>query len=171
MGHRDLVIVGVTADIYALDSRHQFIAAGMNSVLIKPLSLMTLENELARYFSIHEIQEGEECNIQKEYSFEAFANLLKQNPDHVLVILNEIKKVHDEVLEVLSDNHYDEVLFNSLVHKVKGGAQLLSAKSFIKACEALEQEGNLSLRITTFTQLLIEQNQIIASYQSRFSGA
>lgn len=57
LGHRDLIIIGVTADIYALDSRHQFFAAGMNSVLIKPLSLMTLENELTRYFSILEVAE------------------------------------------------------------------------------------------------------------------
>jgi two-component system sensor histidine kinase EvgS len=46
LGHHELIIIGITADIYALESRHHFLAAGMNAVLIKPLSLMTLENEL-----------------------------------------------------------------------------------------------------------------------------
>jgi two-component system sensor histidine kinase EvgS len=50
LGNRDLIIIGVTADIYALDSRHQFLSSGMNGVLIKPLSLGALENELMRYF-------------------------------------------------------------------------------------------------------------------------
>jgi len=55
------------------------------------------------------------------------------------------------------------------VHKVKGGAQLLSATQFIRACEALEQGGILDEQISTFTQLLKEQNLVIQEYQSRFS--
>jgi two-component system sensor histidine kinase EvgS len=167
LGHRDLVIIGVTADIYALDSRHQFFAAGMNGVLIKPLSLMTLENELLRYFQSHEPSDKEESQkCQEEYSFDAFANLLKQKPDHVFLILDEIKKVHDEALEVLGDNNCNEELFNSLVHKVKGGAQLLNASLFVQACEDLEQEGGLTLRIKAFTELLALHNQIIEKHQS-----
>ncbi|MBU3581761.1 response regulator [Polynucleobacter sp. AP-Capit-er-40B-B4] len=169
LGHRDLVIIGVTADIYALDSRHQFFAAGMNSVLIKPLSLMTLENELTRYFSVQKIAEKITSEFSaEEYSFDAFAGLLRDNPNHILVILDEIKKVHDESLELLESNQCDEETFNGLVHKVKGGAQLLKAKSFIQACAELEQKGSLSLRISAFTQLLAQQNQVIASYKSKY---
>ena len=160
-GHRDLVIIGVTADIYALDSRHQFFAAGMNGVLIKPLSLMTLENELTRYFSTREVD-------TEEYSFDAFASILRDKPDHVLMILDEIKKVHDEALEILKSNQCDEATFESLVHKVKGGAHLLSAKLFIQACVDLEQKGNLRLRIDAFIQLLLQQNQVISSYKSKY---
>ena len=167
LGHRDIVIIGVTADIYALDSRHQFFAAGMNSVLIKPLSLMTLENELTRYFSTKEITGNKNNQMQgDDYSFDAFANLLKQKPDHVFLILDEIKKVHDETLQALNDNDCNEDLFAGLVHKVKGGAQLLSAKSFVQACEDLEQEGDLTLRIKAFIELLAIQNQIIENYHS-----
>ena len=69
-GHRDLIIIGITADIYALDSRHQFLSAGMNGVLIKPLSLMTLENELSRYFQIKESTDSKGASKhQEEYSF------------------------------------------------------------------------------------------------------
>lgn len=170
-GYQDLIIIGITADIYALDSRHQFLSAGMNGVLIKPLSLMTLENELSRYFQINESTDNEEANMaHEEYSFEAFENLLRKSPEYILVILEEIKKVHEEALEAIKDNKCDEEDLNSLVHKVKGGAQLLSAKSFVQACEALEQEGNLNTRISAFTHLLQEQNQIILRYQLRYSN-
>jgi len=169
LGHRDLIIIGVTADIYALDSRHQFFAAGMNSVLIKPVSLMTLENELTRYFSVQKVAEKIPSEFSaEEYAFDAFAGLLRDNPNHILVILDEIKKVHDEALEILEGNQCDEATFSSLVHKVKGGAQLLSAKSFIQACAELEQIGDLSPRIGKFIQLLAQQNQIIECYKSRY---
>jgi two-component system, NarL family, sensor histidine kinase EvgS len=170
IGNQDLIIVGITADIYALESRHQFLEAGMNGVLIKPLSLMTLENELARYFQVANSTETMASkNHQDEYSFDAFGNLLKQSPEYILVILDEIKKVHDETLLTLRNEAVDDANFKSMVHKVKGGAQLLSAKQFIKACEALEQAESLNLQIRTFIQLLEEQNQIITRYQSRYA--
>ena len=169
-GYDDLIIIGITADIYALESRQQFLAAGMNGVLIKPLNLMTLENELSRYFQTTESNEiADSTKYSDEYSFDVFENLLKESPDYILVILDEIKNVHDEVLLILKREQVDEASFRSMVHKVKGGAQLLSAKRFVKACEALEQEGHLEEQLTAFTQLLEEQNQIILRYQSRYS--
>jgi two-component system sensor histidine kinase EvgS len=169
-GNQSLIIIGITADIYALDSRHQFFESGMNGVLTKPLSLMTLENELSRYFQVESFPETmAPINYQEEYSFDAFSNLLKQSPEYILVILDEIKKVHDETLLALRNEAVDDTNFKSMVHKVRGGAQLLSAKQFIQACEALEQEESLDLQIHTFIQLLEEQNQIITRYQSRYA--
>ena len=170
IGNQDLIIIGITADIYALDSRHQFLEAGMNGVLIKPLSLMTLENELSRYFQVEELTETTtQTGGLEEYSFDAFGNLLKHSPEYILVILEEIKKVHDEALLSLRNDAVDEGAFRSMVHKVKGGAQLLHAKNFTRACEALEQEKNLDARITTFIQLLEDQNLIITRYQSQYA--
>jgi two-component system sensor histidine kinase EvgS len=63
----------------------------------------------------------------------------------------------------------DEAAFKSMVHKVKGGAQLLNAKYLIEECEALEQVVSLDLQIQAFIQLLEEQNQIINRYQSRYT--
>lgn len=169
-GHQDLIIVGITADIYALDSRHQFLAAGMNGVLIKPLSLMSLENELSRYFQSNEsIATTPPKKHEEEYSFDAFETLLKESPEYILVILDEIKKVHDEALVSLKNDPIDKASFRSMVHKVKGGAQLLSATKFIQACEALEQEGILEVQASTFAHLLEEQNLVIQDYRSRFS--
>ena len=170
-GHRDLIIIGITADIYALDSRHQFLAAGMNGVLIKPLSLMTLENELSRYFKTEETSTtGIPAEHQEDYSFDAFQNLIRQNPEYILLILEEVKKVHEEVLLALNNMALDKASFRSMVHKVKGGAQLLSAAKFIQSCETLEQDANLDEQVTAFIQLLEDQNRVINNYQSRYSG-
>lgn len=170
LGFKNLVIIGVTADIYALESRHQFLAAGMNGVLIKPLSLMSLENELARYF---ESQEESHLTYasEEEYSFDAFSNLLKNNPAHILVILSEIKKVHDEALLAISSSTLDEASLSSLLHKVKGGAQLLGAKQFIQSCESLEKEPVLPSKLAAFKALLENQNQVIERYQTRYTGS
>lgn len=163
MGYRDLIIIGVTADIYALDSRHQFLASGMNSVLIKPLSMMTLENELSRYF-----RSIDAPSLEEEYSFEAFGNLIRNNPRQIIVILEEIRRVHDEVLETLHRQDPDEANFKSMVHKVKGGAQLLQVERFIKHCQQLEIDGPLPPRLARFEKLLKEQNQILESYKQRY---
>ena len=171
IGFSDLVIIGITADIYALDSRHHFLDSGMNGVLIKPLSLMSLENELARYFHIVEIVNNLESeNISETYSFDAFSNLLRNDPAQMLVILEEIKKVHDEVLDILKTGSVDHVTLNSLVHKVKGGAQLIGAHSFIKNCEHLEKEAALPEKILAFQSLLAVQNEQITRHQKRYSG-
>ena len=164
LGYKDLVIIGVTADIYALESRHHFLSAGMNGVLIKPLSILGLENELMRYFTPSQ-KDVEEC-----YSFHAFANLISNDPKQILVILDEIKKVHDEALLKLSDPSIDKEELASLIHKVKGGAQLLQANRFVKNCEALEKDGDFLKRLSAFKSLLLEQNQLIERYQESKFG-
>jgi two-component system sensor histidine kinase EvgS len=167
-GNRDLIIIGVTADIYALDSRHQFLSSGMNGVLIKPLSLGALENELLRYF---ETSQDPICT-DETYSFDTFSKLIKDDPHQIIVILEEIEKVHvDTLIQLRSNSHQasiDETQFQSLVHKVKGGAQLLQATQFTETCKELEANGLLSERIERFIALLEEQNETIESYKKRY---
>jgi two-component system sensor histidine kinase EvgS len=55
-----------------------------------------------------------------------------------------------------------------MVHKVKGGAQLLGAEIFIQKCEDFELEGQLDLRAQSFIRLLENQNKIIRSYQEKY---
>ncbi|QKM65367.1 histidine kinase [Polynucleobacter tropicus] len=165
MGYNDLVIIGVTADIYALDSRHHFLSAGMNGVLIKPLSLLGLENELARYFSITTTTPPPQNNEEESLSFDAFASLIANDPKQISIILDEIKKVHDEALLKLSNPSIDEDELASLIHKVKGGALLLQATHFVKNCEVLEKEANFVKRLSTFKDLLLKQNRLIQRYQ------
>jgi two-component system sensor histidine kinase EvgS len=88
------------------------------------------------------------------------------------VILEEIEKVHLETLiQLRSDNNQiltNEAHFQSLIHKVKGGLQLLQANEFIDACESLEVEGPLLERIERFIALIEEQNQTIEAYKKRY---
>jgi two-component system sensor histidine kinase EvgS len=171
LGHREIVIIGITADIYALDSREQFLTAGMNGVLIKPLNLMTLENELSRHFTSQEItNEQEVANGLGEYSFDLFSNLLKQNPNHIQLILEEIKKVHIQTLDILKTESINENSLASMLHRIKGGAQLLSAPRFVQSCEALELPGPLPDRVNAFIKLLEEQNQIIDYYAAKHTS-
>ena len=171
LGHHQIVIIGITADIYALDSRHQFLAAGMNGVLIKPLNLMTLENELTRYFTSQEIIDDRDVvDMPGEYSFELFSNLLKKNPGHILIILEEIKKVHIETLAIIATKNIDEATLASMIHKIKGGAQLLSAQHFVQCCDSLAIAGPLPDRVSAFIRLLEEQNQIIECYIAKHAS-
>lgn len=167
LGFEDLIIIGITADIYALESRHKFIAAGMNGVLVKPLSLMGLEDELSRYFDTRAMDQ--ESHLESEYSFTAFSNLLKDDPAKILLILDEIKNVHDETLAILKNSSIDTKIFDSLLHKVKGGAQLLNAKIFVEQCEVIQVQKSIENKITALIQLLEKQNQIISAYQKKFS--
>jgi two-component system sensor histidine kinase EvgS len=162
LGLKDLIIIGVTADIYALESRHQFLAAGMNGVLIKPLSLMSLENELLRYFRIETIN----TNSENEFTFAAFPQLFQKHPEEMRSLLGEIMKVHDEVLLALNAESIDPSTLNSYIHKVKGGAQLLGSKRFIATCESLEKDVHSLEKLASFRQLLLEQNHLIISHQT-----
>jgi two-component system sensor histidine kinase EvgS len=90
----------------------------------------------------------------------------------VVLILDEIKKVHDDVLVELeglvSKNTLSEDQFNSMVHKIKGGAQLLNARSFVEQCQNLERDGDLYQRIGLLTALLERENQVIKHYQDQY---
>ncbi|MBT8566027.1 response regulator [Polynucleobacter paneuropaeus] len=170
LGNANLIIIGITADIYALESRSVFMSAGMNSVLIKPISLKTLEKELKQYFYF-----SEECsdNLIDSYSFDAFGSLVKNDPSKIILILEEIKKVHDESLETLlcasESDRLSKKNFDQLLHKIKGGALLLNAGQFIADCVELEAEAPLEIKISCLIDLLQEQNLLIERYKNKFA--
>jgi two-component system sensor histidine kinase EvgS len=132
---------------------------------------MTLENELARHFISQEIADEQEvADAAGEYSFDLFSNLLKQNPSQILLILEEIKKVHIQTLNILKTEPIDENSLASMLHKIKGGAQLLSAPRFVQSCEALELAGPLPDRVNAFIALLVEQNLMIDAYAAKHAS-
>ena len=171
-GNTDLIIIGITADIYALESRSVFMSAGMNSVLIKPLSLKTLEQELRQYFHFSEEPTDD---LGSEYSFDNFGPLFQNDPNKILLVLDEIQKVHDESLMALRNSYSKGKLsqkdFDQLLHKIKGGAALLNAKQFIADCTILELDTHLESRISSLIDLLEEQNLLIERYKNRLAIA
>ncbi len=88
----------------------------------------------------------------------------------MVLILDEIKKVHDDTLAILKVESVDEATLASMIHKIKGGAQLLSAQRFIACCEALEISGSIPERVGALIQLLEDQNQIIECYRAKYAG-
>lgn len=167
LGPKEMVIIAITVDIYALEYRYQFLAAGMNGVLIKPLSLMSLENELLRYFQSERVTE-ENGSFPDKYHFDAFSNLIKENSANTSIILSEIKRVHDETLLILDRELVNESTLASPLHKVKGGAQLLNTKRFIQACESLETECDLERKTVALKELLEEQKEELVLSSLRF---
>lgn len=108
MGHHELIIIGVTADIYAHQSRESLLKLGMDAVLIKPISLEVLERNIFNLL-------GEKAITKKVNNF-CFDN------DVRILILEEVLKVQYEVLHLIESNVclLDERELNSLLHKVKG---------------------------------------------------
>jgi two-component system sensor histidine kinase EvgS len=167
-GFTDLIIIGVTADIYVLDIRHQLLASGMNAVLIKPLNLATLENELSRYFSIVEIESGDEEDV---IAFPQLGNGSQDQNQIGRLILHEIMEVHHQAIAELSNKTLTESELGSLIHKIKGGALLMNGLHFANRLDGLaaNRTDTPQKRAALLKELLLKQNNVIDAFLSRDS--
>ena len=161
--YQDLIIIGVTADIYALEARQRFLSAGMNAVLIKPISIHTLENQLAAYF-----QSEKNIVAQQLKPIKSFFPLGVKNGHHSsteLLILAEVLKVQQDCLCTLDKETVDHTELAHYLHKIKGGALLINEPTFVEACAVLEHELQLGApNISQKLQLLLRQkNRLIES--------
>jgi two-component system sensor histidine kinase EvgS len=165
-GFADLIIIGVTADIYVLDIRHRLLASGMNAVLIKPLNLATLENELSRYFSIVEIESGDEEDV---IAFPQLGNGSQDQNQIGRLILHEIMEVHHQAIAELSNKTLTESELGSLIHKIKGGALLMNALHFANRLDGLtaNRMDSPQKRAALLKELLLKQNSVIDAFLSR----
>jgi two-component system sensor histidine kinase EvgS len=167
-GFSELIIIGVTADIYALDIRHRLLASGMNAVLIKPLNLATLENELARYFTMVEVEfDAEEDTV-------AFPQLGKGSSDQNQIgrlILHEIMEVHHQAIAELSAGTISQSELGSLIHKIKGGALLMNALRFANRLDSLaaNRTDSTPKRAALLKELLLKQNSVIDAFLNQTS--
>lgn len=167
-GFTELIIIGVTADIYALDIRHRLLASGMNAVLIKPLNLATLENELARYFTMVEVE------FDAEEDIIAFPQLGKASSDQNQIgrlILHEIMEVHHEAIAELSTGTISQSDLGKLIHKIKGGALLMNGLRFANRLDALaaNRTDSTPKRAALLKELLLKQNSVIDAFLNRAS--
>jgi two-component system sensor histidine kinase EvgS len=167
-GFTELIIIGVTADIYALDIRHRLLASGMNAVLIKPLNLATLENELARYFTMVEVE------FDAEEDIIAFPQLGKASSDQNQIgrlILHEIMEVHHEAIAELSTGTISQSDLGMLIHKIKGGALLMNGLRFANRLDALaaNRTDPSPKRAALLKELLLKQNSVIDAFLNRDS--
>ena len=167
-GFSELIIIGVTADIYALEIRHRLLASGMNAVLIKPLNLASLENELARHFTIEEV----DCNTEEDTI--AFPQLGKGSSDQNQIgrlILHEIMEVHHQAIVELSTGAISQSDLSSLIHRIKGGALLMNGLHFANRLDSLAANRNDSTpkRAALLKEMLLKQNSVIDAFLNRTS--
>jgi two-component system sensor histidine kinase EvgS len=167
-GFTELIIIGVTADIYALDIRHRLLTSGMNAVLIKPLNLATLENELARYFTMVEV------DFDAEEDIIAFPQLGKASSDQNQIgrlILHEIMEVHHQAIAELSTGVISQSDLGSLIHRIKGGALLMNGLRFANRLDSLatNRTDSTPKRAALLKELLLKQNSVIDAFLNRAS--
>jgi two-component system sensor histidine kinase EvgS len=167
-GLSELIIIGVTADIYALEIRHRLLASGMNAVLIKPLNLATLENELARHFTIVEV----DSDIEEDTI--AFPQLGKGSSDQNQIgrlILHEIMEVHHQAIAELSTGAISQSDLGSLIHRIKGGALLMNGLRFANRLDSLaaNRTDSTPKRAALLKEMLLKQNSVIDAFLNRAS--
>jgi two-component system sensor histidine kinase EvgS len=167
-GFSELIIIGVTADIYALEIRHRLLASGMNAVLIKPLNLATLENELARYFTMVEV------DFDADEDIIAFPQLGKGSSDQNQIgrlILHEIMEVHHQAIAELSTGTLSQSDLGSLIHRIKGGALLMNGLRFANRLDSLaaNRTDSTPKRAALLKELLLKQNSVIDAFLNRDS--
>ena len=123
-GQRDIVIIGITADIYAKTSQSELIGSGMNGVLIKPIRLECLKSELLKHLHHH----SSTTLIKPSVSSLCMSHL----------IVEEVLKVQLETLDALKETLSLDSLM-SLIHKIKGGALLSEDQWLYDQCILLEK--------------------------------
>lgn len=144
MGYHDIVIIGITADIYAQTSQEKLMQSGMNGVLIKPIRLECLESELLK----HLYQRLAKAPTKPSVSL----------PEMNDLILKEVYKVQLETLEMLNEK-VDRSSLMSLIHKIKGGATLSEDQLLYGQCDHLENsDDELAILQQSFQESLTASN-------------
>ena len=144
MGYHDIVIIGITADIYAQTSQDKLIESGMNGVLIKPIRLECLESELLKHLHPRPTRAPTKPSDQS----------LPMSD----LIMEEVYKVQLETLEMLKEKVGHSSLM-SLIHKIKGGALLSEDQLLYDQCVHLEKsDADLTVLQQSFQESLTTSN-------------
>ncbi len=145
MGHKEIVIIGITADIYAQTVQDNLIRSGMNGVLIKPIRLEYLESELLNHLN--------------HRSTPIFARPSASSLTISRLILEEVLNVQIETLMMLEEA-IDLGLLMSLIHKIKGGALLSEDQLLHDQCTLLEKSNAvLAVIHQSFQEILSASNE------------
>jgi len=144
MGYQDIVIIGITADIYAQTSQDELIQSGMNGVLIKPIRLECLESELLKHLHQRPLTTPIKPSVT--------------SLDMKYLILEEVLKVQLETLEALKEK-VDLNWLMCLIHKIKGGALLSEDQLLYDQCVLLEKsDAELMILQQSFEESLAASN-------------
>jgi two-component system sensor histidine kinase EvgS len=150
----EIKIIGLTADVFAQQQQSKYIEAGMNCVLVKPISLNQLEKHLNANHLIHQ-----KIQMTHSWNIEFLEKLTGQDEQLKLKIIKAIFDVQEEF--ILRINNDEKVItpqeLKSWAHKIRGGSQMIDAKRVESAC--LHIESSVGHSIQELIQAVIENNQ------------
>ena len=129
------VILGYTANAQP-EVRQKCLSAGMDDCLLKPISLRTLSQCLAR------ITPHRRHAIAPPFNLAGLAGIVGNNADSRTRFLTAIHASLQEDLAVLMrlDPLHQAAEIREQAHKILSSARMLEAKGMMKACATLEEQ-------------------------------
>ncbi|MFZ5937023.1 hybrid sensor histidine kinase/response regulator [Pseudomonas putida] len=158
-GRPRCVILGYTANAQP-EVRQKCLSAGMDDCLLKPISLRTLSQRLAK-IAPHRRQA-----IAPLFNLAGLAGIVGNNASSRARFLTAVHTSLQEDLAMLMDldPHHQAAEIREQAHKILSAARLLEAKGMMKACKALEEERSSAACIKL-------QRQVLARHMRRVEKA
>lgn len=143
-----LVIIGCTANAF-IDEQQRCLEAGMDAVLIKPLTLQDLRQVLSEQ--------------QMTLDMEGLKAIAAGNLDVMTILVNElIKSSENDRLQMLNLSQEETVQIRAIVHRQKGSFAIAGFRPGIALCEKMEklevvndEPGDVSLLCIQFNALVL----------------
>ncbi|QHG64049.1 transporter substrate-binding domain-containing protein [Pseudomonas putida] len=158
-GRPRCVILGYTANAQP-EVRQKCLSAGMDDCLLKPISLRTLSQRLAK------ITPQRRQAIAPLFNLAGLAGIVGNNTSSRTRFLTAVHTSLKEDLTILMDfdPHHQAAEIREQAHKILSAARLLEAKGMMKACTALEEERSSAACIKL-------QRQVLARHMRRVEKA
>jgi two-component system, NarL family, sensor histidine kinase EvgS len=158
-GRPRCTIVGYTANAQP-EVRQKCLSAGMDDCLLKPISLRTLSQCLAK------IAPRRQQTNALLYNLAGLASIVGDNAANRTRLLTALHSSLQEDLALLMtlDSQRQAAEIREQAHKILSAARLLEAKGMMKACEALEDERSSAACIKL-------QRQVLARHMRRVEKA
>ncbi|KLR24046.1 histidine kinase [Enterobacter hormaechei subsp. hoffmannii] len=143
-----LVIIGCTANAFS-DEQQRCLEAGMDAVLIKPLTLQDLRQVLSEQ--------------QMSLDMEELKAMAAGNPDVMAILVNElISSSENDRLQMLNLSQEETEQVSAIVHRQKGSFAIAGFLPGIALCEKMEklkavndEPGDVSLLRIQFNTLVL----------------
>lgn len=135
----EVVIIGLTADIFAQEKSNIYSDAGMDELLIKPVRISTLESTIRKYFNADIVTQ--QPIPPKGFNAYKLKEFCGDDSEIQFQILHSILRVQRQSAELLKDAglNLDVQSIKALAHKIRGGAQLIEANELINTCLRVEK--------------------------------
>lgn len=136
-------IIGLTADIFAQQQQSKYLEAGMNCVLVKPISLSQLESHLNSENRVHQ-----PSYLTKSWDLEFLERFTGQDEQLKIKIVKAIYELQEEFLHLFNGDSgsIEPSELKSWAHKIRGGSQIIGAKQLENACLQVESSCEDSMK-------------------------